>query len=74
VDALGGAVAAIEAGFFQEEIASSAYAQQLRVEGGETVIVGVNKFGDGQDPPIIPAPDFGAARIPGELRRRVLPG
>jgi methylmalonyl-CoA mutase, N-terminal domain len=60
VDSLGGAVAAIEAGFFQEEIASSAYAQQLRVEGGETVIVGVNKFGDGQDPPIIPAPDFSA--------------
>jgi methylmalonyl-CoA mutase N-terminal domain/subunit len=60
VDALGGAVAGIEAGFFQEEIGKSAYAQQLRVEAGETVIVGVNKFGDGQDPPIIPAPDFSA--------------
>ncbi len=60
VDAMGGAVAGIEAGFFQEEIGKSAYAQQLRVEAGETVIVGVNKFGDGQDPPIIPAPDFSA--------------
>ncbi len=60
VDELGGAVAAIEAGFFQEEIGRSAYAQQLRVEAGETVIVGVNRFGDGQDPPIIPAPDFSA--------------
>ncbi len=58
VDALGGAAEAIKAGFFQDEIGKSAYAYQLRVEAGETVVVGVNKFGDGQDPPIIPAPDF----------------
>ncbi len=60
VDELGGAVAGIEANFFQEEIARSAYAQQLRIEAGDTVIVGVNRFGDGQDPPIIAAPDFSA--------------
>ncbi len=60
VDALGGAAEAIRAGFFQEEIGRSAYEYQLRVEAGETVVVGVNRFGDGQDPPIIPAPDFSA--------------
>ncbi len=60
VDELGGAVAGIEANFFQDEIGRSAYAQQLRIEAGDTVIVGVNRFGDGQDPPIIPAPDFSA--------------
>jgi methylmalonyl-CoA mutase N-terminal domain/subunit len=60
VDELGGAAEAIKAGFFQEEIGRSAYEYQLRVEAGETVVVGVNKFGDGQDPPIIPAPDFSA--------------
>ena len=60
VDALGGAAAAIRAGFFQEEIARSAYEYQLRVEAGDTVVVGVNRFGDGQDPPVIPAPDFSA--------------
>lgn len=58
VDELGGAAEAIKAGFFQEEIGRSAYEYQLRVEAGETVVVGVNKFGDGQEPPIIPAPDF----------------
>ncbi len=58
VDELGGAAEAIRVGFFQEEIGRSAYEYQLRVEAGETVVVGVNKFGDGQDPPIIPAPDF----------------
>jgi methylmalonyl-CoA mutase N-terminal domain/subunit len=60
VDELGGAADAIRAGFFQEEIGRSAYEYQLRVEAGDTVVVGVNKFGDGQDPPIIPAPDFSA--------------
>ncbi|HEX3868077.1 MAG TPA: methylmalonyl-CoA mutase family protein, partial [Gemmatimonadaceae bacterium] len=60
VDALGGAAKAIEASFFQEEIATSAYEYQLRVERGESVIVGVNKFGDGAAPPVIPAPDFSA--------------
>jgi methylmalonyl-CoA mutase N-terminal domain/subunit len=60
VDELGGAARAIEASFFQEEIARSAYDQQMRVERGETVVVGVNKFADGVAPPIIPAPDYSA--------------
>ncbi|MEP7380075.1 MAG: methylmalonyl-CoA mutase family protein [Gemmatimonadota bacterium] len=58
VDALGGAERAIAAGFFQDEIARSAYAHQLRVESGEIVVVGVNRYGDDEDPPIIPSPDF----------------
>jgi methylmalonyl-CoA mutase, N-terminal domain len=58
VDAMGGAARAIEAGFFQEEIARSAYEHQLRVERGEQVIVGVNRFTDAEEAPIIPTPDF----------------
>ena len=58
VDELGGAERAIAAGFFQEEIARSAYAHQLRVEAGETVVVGVNRFTAGNDAPAIPTPDF----------------
>jgi methylmalonyl-CoA mutase, N-terminal domain len=60
VEALGGSAPAIERGFFQDEIGRSAYEHQLRVEAGTSVIVGVNKFGDGQDPPMIPAPDYSA--------------
>ena len=60
VDEMGGAERAIAAGFFQEEIARSAYEFQLRVESGDTVLVGVNKFADQQEPPIIPAPDYSA--------------
>ncbi len=58
VDALGGAANAIEGGFFQEEIARSAYEFQLRVERGETTIVGVNRFSGGEEPPVVPTPDY----------------
>ncbi|GAC1452640.1 MAG: hypothetical protein PVSMB1_00210 [Gemmatimonadaceae bacterium] len=58
VDALGGSEKAIAAGFFQEEIARSAYEQQLRVEAGETVIVGVNRFADEEEPHAVSAPDY----------------
>ncbi|HXT48772.1 MAG TPA: methylmalonyl-CoA mutase family protein [Gemmatimonadaceae bacterium] len=60
VEEIGGAARAIEDGFFQEEIGRSAYEHQLRVERGETVVVGVNAFTDEEPPLVIPAPDFGA--------------
>jgi methylmalonyl-CoA mutase, N-terminal domain len=44
IDRMGGSVSAIEQGFIQEEIARSAYEHQKRVETGEKIIVGVNKF------------------------------
>jgi methylmalonyl-CoA mutase N-terminal domain/subunit len=69
VDKLGGAEKAIEAGFVQEEIGRSAYEHQMRVERGENVVVGVNKFGDGEAPPVIPTPDF--SRLAREQVERV---
>ncbi len=44
IDAIGGSVAAIEQGFIQNEIAKSAYEYQRKIETGEKIIVGVNKF------------------------------
>jgi methylmalonyl-CoA mutase N-terminal domain/subunit len=44
VDERGGAVAAIEAGWMQRRIADSAYRKQRRIESGERVVVGVNRF------------------------------
>jgi methylmalonyl-CoA mutase N-terminal domain/subunit len=46
VDAMGGMVPAIEAGWVQERIHEAAYRWQREVEGGERVIVGVNRFAD----------------------------
>jgi methylmalonyl-CoA mutase, N-terminal domain len=57
-DSIGGSVAAIAEGFFQEEIARSAYEHQMRVESGATTVVGVNRFADSNDVPTIPAPDY----------------
>lgn len=42
----GGAVATIESGWMQEQIAESAYRAQRAVETGESVVVGVNKYVD----------------------------
>jgi methylmalonyl-CoA mutase N-terminal domain/subunit len=44
IDAMGGTLAAIEKGFIQAEIQSSAYQHQRDVESGKATVVGVNKF------------------------------
>ncbi|MBI3568398.1 MAG: methylmalonyl-CoA mutase [Gemmatimonadetes bacterium] len=69
VEERGGAAKAIEAGFLQEEIGRSAYEQQLAVEAGRTVIVGVNKYADGAEPPVIPAPNY--SQLEAEQKARV---
>ncbi|OPX35667.1 methylmalonyl-CoA mutase [candidate division KSB1 bacterium 4484_188] len=44
IEAMGGAVEAVKSKYFQNEIAQSAYRYQQKVEQGEEVVVGVNKF------------------------------
>ncbi len=44
IDEMGGAVAAIEAGYIQKEISASAYLYQKEIQTGEKIIVGQNKF------------------------------
>jgi len=44
IDSLGGAVKAIEAQFYQNEIAESAYKYQKAIDEKEKIIVGVNSF------------------------------
>jgi methylmalonyl-CoA mutase N-terminal domain/subunit len=60
VEALGGAAAAIEQGFFQKAIADSAWRQQQAQESGAQVVVGVNRFVDESLVPEAPLPDFTA--------------
>jgi methylmalonyl-CoA mutase N-terminal domain/subunit len=70
IDELGGAARAIETGFLHEEIARSAYAHQMRVESGETTIVGVNRFTDAGEAPAVPRPDYGRLES-GQITRLV---
>jgi methylmalonyl-CoA mutase N-terminal domain/subunit len=55
IEAIGGTLAAIEAGFQQRQIQESAYRVQREVEAGERIVVGVNRHRDeaaGTPPPI----------------------
>ncbi len=44
IDALGGMIKAVEQGFVQQQIQNSAYETQQKVDGGEAIVVGVNRF------------------------------
>ena len=44
IDRMGGTLAAIDAGFIQRQIQDSAYAAQVAVDQGASVVVGVNRF------------------------------
>jgi methylmalonyl-CoA mutase, N-terminal domain len=52
IDAMGGMLRAIEAGYVQQEIQNSAYEHQRAVESGGHVVVGVNRFQAEEDHPI----------------------
>ena len=67
VDELGGAVAAIEAGFVQGEIEEAAYRFQTAVEAGDRVVVGVNEFTAGRR---ASASSSTASTPPNEQRQR----
>jgi len=52
IDELGGAVSCIESGWTQRRIADSAYRLQRRIEAGQRVVVGVNRYLESDSPPI----------------------
>jgi methylmalonyl-CoA mutase N-terminal domain/subunit len=46
VEAMGGAVACIERGYFQQELSNAAYRRQKAIESGDKVLVGLNMYRD----------------------------
>jgi len=50
IDAMGGAVKAIESGYIQKEIADSAYQYQKEIETNQRILVGVNEFQVREEP------------------------
>jgi methylmalonyl-CoA mutase N-terminal domain/subunit len=71
IDAMGGTLAAIEAGFQQRQIQESAYRVQQAIERGEQVVVGVNSFRDEQraGPPLLKIDPEGERRQVENLQR-----
>ncbi|MBI4886513.1 MAG: methylmalonyl-CoA mutase, partial [Acidobacteria bacterium] len=58
IDARGGALAAVESGYVQQQIQESAYRAQQAIDAGDTVVVGVNRFAADRDKA---GPGIGAA-------------
>jgi methylmalonyl-CoA mutase N-terminal domain/subunit len=52
IESLGGVLPAIKDGFFQKEIADTAYKYQKQIERGERIVVGVNKYVIKEQPPL----------------------
>ncbi len=71
IERLGGVVPAIEAGFFQREIAEAAYVYQREIDDGQRVIVGVNDYVSGEPLaiPMLAMDPNGYERQIGRLRR-----
>ncbi|MCH8994101.1 MAG: methylmalonyl-CoA mutase [Chloroflexi bacterium] len=51
IEDIGGAVAAIESGYMQQEIQEAAVRQQQEIENGRRTVVGVNKFQNDDEQP-----------------------
>ncbi len=62
IDALGGTLAAIEAGVIQREIQDAAYVAQQQIDAGQSVVVGVNRFADERPPEADLPPKGGSHR------------
>jgi methylmalonyl-CoA mutase N-terminal domain/subunit len=71
IEAIGGTLAAIEAGFQQRQIQESAYRVQQEIERGDRIVVGVNQFRDETTttPPIHRIDPEGERRQVAGLRR-----
>ncbi|HSV41441.1 MAG TPA: protein meaA [Nocardioidaceae bacterium] len=52
VQAMGGAIAAVESGYMKQSLVSSHAARRARIEGGEEIVVGVNKFETTEESPL----------------------
>lgn len=52
VQAMGGAIAAVDSGYMKQELVSAHAARRGRIEAGEEVIVGVNKFETTEQSPL----------------------
>jgi methylmalonyl-CoA mutase, N-terminal domain len=69
IDDMGGAVAAIETGFYQRVIADEAYERERRVAAGEDVVVGVNAFVE--DSAVLPERFDVPPQLAADQRRRL---
>lgn len=52
IEKIGGSIKAIEAGYFRDKIGEASYKQQKDIQRKERIVVGINEFVEGDEPPI----------------------
>ena len=60
---LGGAIAAVESGYMKSALVSSLALRRRRIESGEDVVVGVNKFTESEPNPLLSGEDGGILTV-----------
>jgi ethylmalonyl-CoA mutase len=69
IDAMGGAVAAIESGYMKRELVASHAARIAAIEAGEQVVVGVNRFTEAAESPLAGGRDGGVMTVDDRVER-----
>ena len=63
IQELGGAVAAVESGYLKSALVSSLALRRRRIESGEDVVVGVNKYTESEPNPLVGGADGGILTV-----------
>ena len=74
VQALGGAIAAVESGYMKQALVSSHSARRSRIESGEDIVVGVNRFETTEPSPLTADLDAAIQAADPEAERSAIAG
>ncbi len=74
VQALGGAIAAVESGYMKQALVSSHSARRARIENGEEIVVGVNRFETTEPSPLTADLDAAIQAADPEAERSAVAG
>ncbi len=74
VQALGGAIAAVESGYMKQALVSSHSARRARIENGEDIVVGVNKYETTETSPLTADLDGAIQAADPEAERSAIAG
>ncbi len=74
VQAMGGAIAAVESGYMKQQLVSSHAARRARIESGEDIVVGVNRFETTEPSPLTADLDAAIQAADPEAERSAIAG
>ena len=72
VQVMGGAVAAVESGYMKQQLVSSHASRRGRIEAGEDIVVGLNKFTTSEENPLLVDLDAAIQTVEPEVEARAI--